>query len=96
MRVFWSRLLAGGDVILCANCSGGCRSGGLPATVCRYLNAVQTTSQHLLRYLAAAVVVNKRRRNVMKDLVRVLQQVCIAAPLPQGEEEWEEQRMMVT
>lgn len=41
----------------------------------RYLNAVQTTSQHLLRYLAAAVVVNKRRRNVMKDLVKVLQQV---------------------
>mmetsp|Transcript_624 Transcript_624/g.1823 ORF Transcript_624/g.1823 Transcript_624/m.1823 type:complete len:429 (+) Transcript_624:133-1419(+) len=40
----------------------------------RYLNAVQTTSQHLLRYLAAAVVVNKRRRNVMKDLVKVLQQ----------------------
>lgn len=54
--------------------------------MCRYLNAVQTTSQHLLRYLAAAVVVNKRRRNVMKDLVRVLQQVCTAAPLPQGEE----------
>jgi hypothetical protein len=42
---------------------------------CRYLNAVQTTSQHLLRYLAVAVVVNKRRRNVMKDLVKVLQQV---------------------
>ena len=41
----------------------------------RYLNAVQTTSQHLLRYLAAAVVVNKRRRNAMKDLVKVLQQV---------------------
>lgn len=40
----------------------------------RYLNAVQTTSQHLLRYLAVAVVVNKRRRNVMKDLVKVLQQ----------------------
>ena len=36
---------------------------------------MQTTSQHLLRYLAVAVVVNKRRRNVMKDLVKVLQQV---------------------
>lgn len=40
----------------------------------RYLNAVQTASQHLLRYLAAAVIVNKRRRNIMKDLVKVLQQ----------------------
>ena len=37
----------------------------------RYLNAVQTTAQHLLRYLAAAVVVNKRRRNLLKDLVKV-------------------------
>ena len=40
----------------------------------RYLNALQTTSQHLLRYLAAAVVVNKRRRNAMKDLIRVIEQ----------------------
>jgi translation initiation factor 3 subunit E len=35
---------------------------------------LQTTSQHLLRYLAAAVVVNKRRRNAMKDLIRVIEQ----------------------
>lgn len=42
--------------------------------ICRYLNALQTTAQHLLRYLAAAVVVNKRRRNVMKDLIRVIEQ----------------------
>ena len=41
---------------------------------CRYLNALQTTAQHLLRYLAAAVVVNKRRRNAMKDLIRVIEQ----------------------
>ncbi|CAL5227383.1 g10334 [Coccomyxa viridis] len=40
----------------------------------RYLNALQTTAQHLLRYLAAAVVVNKRRRNAMKDLIRVIEQ----------------------
>ena len=42
-----------------------------PDTPRRYLNAVQTTAQHLLRYLAAAVVVNKRRRNLLKDLVKV-------------------------
>ena len=42
--------------------------------MCRYLNALQTTAQHLLRYLAAAVVVNKRRRNAMKDLIRVIEQ----------------------
>ena len=41
----------------------------------RYLNAIQTTAQHLLRYLAVAVVVNKRRRNSLKDLVRVVEQV---------------------
>lgn len=44
------------------------------AALCRYLNALQTTAQHLLRYLAAAVVVNKRRRNAMKDLIRVIEQ----------------------
>ncbi|KAK9810213.1 hypothetical protein WJX72_006728 [[Myrmecia] bisecta] len=40
----------------------------------RYLNALQTTSQHLLRYLATAAVVNKRRRNIMKDLIKVIEQ----------------------
>lgn len=41
---------------------------------CRYLAAIQLTSQHLLRYLAVAVVVNKRRRNVLNDLKRVVAQ----------------------
>ena len=45
---------------------------------CRYLNAVQTTAQHLLRYLAAAVVVNKRRRSLLKDMVKVLTVPCTA------------------
>eukprot|EP00951_Prasinocladus_malaysianus_P047880 scaffold652330_cov30-Prasinocladus_malaysianus.AAC.1 len=36
-----------------------------------YLNALQTDAQHLLRYLSVAVVVNKRRRNVLKDLIKV-------------------------
>jgi len=40
----------------------------------RYMNAIQTNAHHLLRYLAAAVVINKRRRNVLKDLIRVIQQ----------------------
>jgi len=40
----------------------------------RYLNAIQTTCPHILRYLTTAVITNKRRKNVLKDLVRVLQQ----------------------
>ncbi|KAI8102657.1 hypothetical protein M9434_005456 [Picochlorum sp. BPE23] len=40
----------------------------------RYITAIQLTAQHLLRYLSVAVVVNKRRRNVLKDLIRVIQQ----------------------
>ena len=40
----------------------------------RYLNALQTNAQHLLRYLAAAVVVNKHRCNVLKELIRVVEQ----------------------
>jgi translation initiation factor 3 subunit E len=40
----------------------------------RYLNAIQTNCPHILRYLTAAVITNKRRRNVLKDLVKVLQQ----------------------
>jgi translation initiation factor 3 subunit E len=39
----------------------------------RYLNAIQTTAPHLLRYLATAVVINKRRTGVQKDLIRVIQ-----------------------
>jgi len=40
-----------------------------------YLNAIQTTCPHILRYLATAVVINKNSRNkAMKDLVRVIQQ----------------------
>lgn len=40
----------------------------------RYLNAIQTYAHHLLRYLAIAVIINKRRRNSLKDLVKVIQQ----------------------
>lgn len=49
----------------------------------RYLNAIQTNAHHLLRYLATAVVVNKRRRNLLKDLIKVIQQeqYCYKDPI---------------
>jgi len=40
----------------------------------RYLCAVQTNCPHMLRYLTAAVICNKRRRSMLKDLVKVIQQ----------------------
>jgi len=39
-----------------------------------YLNAIQTTCPHILRYLTTAVITNKRRKSILKDLVRVIQQ----------------------
>ena len=39
-----------------------------------YLNAVQTMCPHILRYLTAAVITNRRRREFMKELVKVIQQ----------------------
>lgn len=44
----------------------------------RYLNTIQTNCPHILRYLTTAVITNKRRRNVMKDLVKVIQQESYA------------------
>jgi len=38
----------------------------------KFLNAIQTGSQHLLRYLAAAVVMNRGRKNALNDLRRVI------------------------
>ncbi|CAM4830352.1 unnamed protein product [Rotaria magnacalcarata] len=42
-----------------------------------YLNTLQTASPHLLRYLAAAVIINPRKKNerTLKELVKVIQQV---------------------
>lgn len=40
----------------------------------RYLNTIQTTCPHILRYLTTAVITNKRRRSVLTDLVKVIQQ----------------------
>lgn len=44
----------------------------------RYLNSIQTMCPHILRYLTTAVITNKdvrKRRQVLKDLVKVIQQV---------------------
>merc|ERR1719367_1245850 len=41
----------------------------------QYLNAIQTTCPWILRYLSTAVIINKNsRRNVMKDLIKVIQE----------------------
>ncbi|GAQ82532.1 translation initiation factor 3 subunit E [Klebsormidium nitens] len=41
----------------------------------KYLNAIQQNAHHLLRYLATAVILNKRRRQlVMRELMKVIQQ----------------------
>merc|ERR1719370_2437105 len=41
----------------------------------QYLNAIQTTCPWMLRYLSTAVITNKSsRRNVMKDLIKVIQE----------------------
>jgi translation initiation factor 3 subunit E len=40
----------------------------------RYLQTIQTNCPHILRYLTTAVITNPRRRNVLKDLVRIIQQ----------------------
>jgi len=39
-----------------------------------YANTIQTVCPWILRYLTVAVITNKKRRNVLKDLVRVIQQ----------------------
>jgi hypothetical protein len=40
-----------------------------------FLSAIQINAQHLLRYLAAAVVlVARKRRNVMRELIKLIQQ----------------------
>ncbi len=40
-----------------------------------YLNTVQTTCPHILRYITAAAIISKRRKNIMKELVKIIQQV---------------------
>jgi len=45
----------------------------LNATNPSYLNTVQILCPHILRYLAVAVVTNKKRKQSMKDLVKIIQ-----------------------
>ena len=40
----------------------------------RYIEAIGANCPWILRYLTTAVITNKRRRNVLKDLVKVIQQ----------------------
>jgi translation initiation factor 3 subunit E len=40
----------------------------------RYLNTIQTTCPHILRYLTVAIIANKKRRNSLKELVKVIDQ----------------------
>jgi translation initiation factor 3 subunit E len=35
---------------------------------------LQINAPHLLRYLAAAVVLNRKRRNNLRDLIKLIQQ----------------------
>lgn len=44
----------------------------------KYLNTIQTNCPHIMRYLTTAVITNKRRRNVLKELVKVIQQESYA------------------
>ncbi|KAI8063322.1 eIF3 subunit 6 N terminal domain-containing protein [Gongronella butleri] len=39
-----------------------------------YLNTIQTTCPWILRYLATAVVINRRRKTQMKELVKIIEQ----------------------
>ena len=43
-----------------------------------YLNAIQTSCPHILRYLTAAIITNKRRPTLLRDLVKVIRQVNTA------------------
>jgi translation initiation factor 3 subunit E len=38
----------------------------------KYMQAIQTNAPHLLRYLAAAIILNKRSRHHLKELVKVI------------------------
>ncbi|KAI8879964.1 eukaryotic translation initiation factor 3, subunit 6 [Backusella circina FSU 941] len=40
----------------------------------QYINTIQTSCPWILRYLATAIVTNKRRKNQMKELVKIIEQ----------------------
>ncbi|OWA52038.1 Eukaryotic translation initiation factor 3 subunit E [Hypsibius exemplaris] len=39
-----------------------------------YLNAIQTLCPHILRYLVVAILTNRRRRHVIKDVIEIIKQ----------------------
>jgi translation initiation factor 3 subunit E len=43
-----------------------------------YINTIQTACPWILRYLSCAVITNRRRRNQMKELVRIIRQESYA------------------
>ena len=45
------------------------------------MQSIRAEAPHLLRYLAAAVITNKRRRSMLKDLVRILQNEQYSDPI---------------
>ncbi|KAK4523640.1 hypothetical protein GAYE_PCTG71G1536 [Galdieria yellowstonensis] len=40
----------------------------------KYLNTIQTNCPHILRYLTSAVITNSKRRHMLKELVKIVQQ----------------------
>ncbi|KAF9583379.1 eukaryotic translation initiation factor 3 subunit E [Lunasporangiospora selenospora] len=40
----------------------------------QYINTIQTSCPWILRYLTAAVITNRRRKNLLKDLVKIIEQ----------------------
>ncbi|KAI8324162.1 eukaryotic translation initiation factor 3, subunit 6 [Martensiomyces pterosporus] len=42
----------------------------------QYISTIQNACPWILRYLTAAVVTNRRRRNMMQDLVKIIEQVA--------------------
>ncbi|KAI0222941.1 eukaryotic translation initiation factor 3 subunit E [Massospora cicadina] len=40
----------------------------------QYINTIQTTCPWILRYVAAAAVISRRRKNILKDLTKVIQE----------------------
>ena len=53
-----------------------------PSPLGSYLNAIQTCCPHILRYVTAAVITNKRRQSLLKDLIRVIRQVQSHSYIP--------------
>uniref|UniRef100_A0A1B6CM85 Eukaryotic translation initiation factor 3 subunit E n=1 Tax=Clastoptera arizonana TaxID=38151 RepID=A0A1B6CM85_9HEMI len=43
-----------------------------------YLNAIQTMCPHILRYVAASIIISRPKRSALKDLVKVIQQESYA------------------